>query len=105
MAMRKSLFILAGAFSLAMLSCNKEEAFIEQDKFTFKANLELAGKTILENKLSYWDGTESIAVFDDDGVKKLFEGTATKQSSINLSTSTVSFGLPVFDIHLFFIMS
>lgn len=81
--MRKSLFILAGAFSLAMLSCNKEEAFIEQDKFSFKANLELAGKTILENKLSYWNGTESIAVFDDNGVKKLFEGTATKQSSIN----------------------
>ncbi len=82
--MRKSLFILAGAFSLAMLSCSKEESFIEQDKFTFKANLELAGKTILDNKLSYWDGTESIAVFDDDGVKKLFEGkTATMQSSIN----------------------
>lgn len=81
--MRKSLFILAGAFSLAMLSCNKEEAFIEQDKFTFKASLELAGKTVLENKLSYWDGTESIAVFDDNGVKKLFEGTATMQSSIN----------------------
>lgn len=81
--MRKSLFILAGAFSLAMLSCSKEEAFIEQDKFTFKANLELAGKTILENKLSYWEGTESIAVFDDNGVKKLFEGSATRQSSIN----------------------
>lgn len=83
--MRKSLFILAGAFSLAMLSCNKEEAFIEQDKFSFKASLELAGKTVLENKLSYWDGTESIAVFDDKGVKKLFEGTATMQSSINFN--------------------
>lgn len=81
--MRKSLFILAGAFSLAMLSCNKEEAFIEQDKFSFKASLELTGKTVLENKLSYWDGTESIAVFDDKGVKKIFEGTTTKQSSIN----------------------
>lgn len=81
--MRKSLFILAGAFSLAMLSCNKEEAFIEQDKFTFKASLELTGKTVLDNKLSYWDGTESIVVFDNTGVKKLFDGTATKQSSIN----------------------
>ena len=81
--MRKSLFILAGAFSLAMLSCSKEEAFIEQDKFSFKASLELTGKTVLDNKLSYWDGTESIAVFDDKGVKKLFDGTATKQSSIN----------------------
>ncbi|MGN1226281.1 MAG: hypothetical protein ACI4TL_03490, partial [Candidatus Cryptobacteroides sp.] len=81
--MRKNLLILASAVSLALVSCNKEDSFNKQELFSFNASLEGSGKTVLDNKLSYWNGLESIAVFDDNGVKKLFEGTATMQSSLS----------------------
>lgn len=81
--MRKSILILASAVSLALVSCNKEDSLNKEELFSFNASLEGSGKTVLDNKLSYWNGLESIAVFDDNGVKKLFESSATMQSSLS----------------------
>lgn len=80
--MKKSLFVLAAALCFVSASCNKENSVAEPKGFCFEASLEVPGKTVLDNMISYWDGLESIAVFDENDVKKLFEGTASKQTSL-----------------------
>ncbi len=80
--MKKSLFVLAAALCFVSASCHKENSVAEPKGFCFEASLEVPGKTVMDNMISYWDGLESIAVFDESDVKKLFEGTASKQTSL-----------------------
>ena len=76
---------LVSALCFAIISCNKDNSYQEQHRFSFQASLEPSSKTVLDNKISYWDGKECIAVFDNHGVKKEFEGTASKQSKLSFT--------------------
>ena len=92
-------YIAASLAIIAAASCQDNIAPENEQETTtiFKASLELETKITLGEKEAdgsvptYWDDTENISIFDDDGTNIKFTGTAEKSNSIEFSSTKGSF--------------